>query len=41
MMQLGHARDVAGCVVFLASDLARYVNGAAVLVDGGLFVSLQ
>lgn len=39
--RLGEPRDVAGCVVFLASDLARYVTGAAVLVDGGLFVSLQ
>lgn len=39
--RLGEPGDVAGCVVFLASDLARYVTGAAVLVDGGLFVNLQ
>ena len=39
--RLGTPEDVAGCVVFLASDLARYVTGAAVLVDGGLFVNLQ
>lgn len=39
--RLGEPRDVAGCVVFLASDLARYVTGAAILVDGGLFVNLQ
>jgi L-rhamnose 1-dehydrogenase len=39
--RLGKPEDVAGCVVFLASDLARYVTGAAVLVDGGLFVNLQ
>jgi L-rhamnose 1-dehydrogenase len=39
--RLGEPRDVAGCVVFLASDLARYVTGAAVLVDGGMFVNLQ
>ncbi|MBW4051418.1 MAG: SDR family oxidoreductase [Proteobacteria bacterium] len=39
--RLGEPRDVAGCVVFLASDLARYVTGASVLVDGGLFVNLQ
>lgn len=39
--RLGTPEDVAGCVVFLASDLAKYVTGAAVLVDGGLFVNLQ
>ena len=39
--RLGEPDDVAGCVVFLASDLARYVTGASVLVDGGLFVNLQ
>ena len=39
--RLGAPDDVADCVVFLASDLARYVTGAALLVDGGLFVNLQ
>jgi L-rhamnose 1-dehydrogenase len=39
--RLGEPDDVAGCVVFMASDLARYVTGAALLVDGGLFVNLQ
>lgn len=33
--------DIAGPVVFLASDLANYVTGASLLVDGGLFVNLQ
>ncbi|MDQ0467066.1 SDR family NAD(P)-dependent oxidoreductase [Labrys wisconsinensis] len=39
--RLGEPDDVADCVVFLASDMARYVTGAALLVDGGMFVNLQ
>jgi L-rhamnose 1-dehydrogenase len=39
--RLGEPEDVASVVVFLASDMARYVTGAALLVDGGLFVNLQ
>jgi len=39
--RLGKPADVANAVVFLASDLARYITGAALLVDGGLFVNLQ
>jgi L-rhamnose 1-dehydrogenase len=39
--RLGEPDDIAGPVVFLASEAARYVNGAALLVDGGLFVNLQ
>ena len=31
----GHVDDVAGAVVFLASDLARFVTGATLHVDGG------
>ena len=37
----GAPDDIAGPVVFLASDAARYVNGAQLLVDGGMFVNLQ
>ena len=33
--------DLAGPIVFLASDMATYVTGAALLVDGGAFVNLQ
>ncbi|KZS96003.1 NAD(P)-binding protein [Sistotremastrum niveocremeum HHB9708] len=39
--RLGNPDDVAGPIVFMASDLARYVTGSALLVDGGLFVNLQ
>ncbi|HKX41866.1 MAG TPA: SDR family NAD(P)-dependent oxidoreductase [Burkholderiaceae bacterium] len=39
--RLGQPADIAGPVVFLASDLARYVTGAEILVDGGMFVNLQ
>ncbi|EIM92511.1 NAD-P-binding protein [Stereum hirsutum FP-91666 SS1] len=39
--RLGNPDDIAGPVVFLASDLAKYVTGAQLLVDGGLFVNLQ
>ncbi|NKF24220.1 SDR family NAD(P)-dependent oxidoreductase [Solimonas marina] len=39
--RLGDPVDIANVVVFLASDMAAYVNGAALLVDGGLFVNLQ
>lgn len=39
--RLGVTEDLAGPVIFLASDMARYVNGAALLVDGGMFVNLQ
>jgi 3-oxoacyl-[acyl-carrier protein] reductase len=34
--RFGTAREVADVVLFLASDLATYVNGAAIDVDGGL-----
>lgn len=39
--RLGEPEDLAGPVCFLACDEARYVNGAELLVDGGLFVNLQ
>lgn len=39
--RLGSPEDIAGVVAFLASDDAAYVNGADILVDGGLFVNLQ
>ena len=33
--RLGHPRDIGAAVVFLMSDQARQVTGAAVVVDGG------
>jgi 3(or 17)beta-hydroxysteroid dehydrogenase len=33
---LGSPRDVAGCVLFLASDEARFLNGLTIPVDNGL-----
>lgn len=39
--RLGDPEDLIGPIVFLASDLAAYVTGAALLVDGGAFVNLQ
>lgn len=38
----GEPSDMAGPAVFLAcAELSGYVNGAQLLVDGGLFVNLQ
>src|SRR5262249_22673894 len=34
----GKPEDVAGAVVFLASDLARYITGQVLVVDGGMAV---
>ncbi|KAL1761012.1 hypothetical protein FB107DRAFT_286615 [Schizophyllum commune] len=39
--RLGAPDDIAGPVVFLSSDLAKYITGAPLLVDGGLLVNLQ
>lgn len=39
--RLGEPEDLAGPIVFLASEMASYVTGAALLVDGGMYVNLQ
>ena len=34
---LGDPKDVANCVLFLASDEARFLNGLEIPVDNGLY----
>lgn len=36
MKRVGEPRDIANCVLFLASDEATYITGAEFAVDGGL-----
>lgn len=38
LRKLGEPRDVANAYLFLASDDAKYVNGAVLSVDGGLVI---
>jgi len=33
--RLGTAEDIAGAMLFLASDLATYITGQTIVVDGG------
>ena len=36
--RIGEPGDVAGCVVFLASDLAKYLTGVTLDVNGGMLI---
>ena len=36
--RLGRPEDVAGAVLFLASDLAAYITGQVLVVDGGMVI---
>lgn len=38
LSRLGDASDVAGCYLFLASDLSAYVTGAVIDVNGGMLI---
>ena len=40
MKRIGQPKDMVGLCVFLASDAASYINGAQILVDGGLYRTL-
>ena len=39
--RLGRPEDIASVVAFLASDMASYMSGSAMLVDGGAFANFQ
>jgi len=36
--RLGEVKDVAGCFLFLASDLSSYITGAVIDVNGGMLI---
>ena len=37
--KLGSSNDVSNCVVFLASDIASYINGETIHVNGGMYMA--
>ena len=39
LRRLAHPDDVGRVAVFLASELGSYVNGAQIVVDGGLLAA--
>ena len=39
--KLGTGEDVSNCVAFLASDLANYINGETIHVNGGMYMAWQ
>jgi len=41
MGKLGTGEDVSNCVAFLSSDLASYITGETIHVNGGMYMSWQ
>ena len=39
MAKLGTSEDVSNCVAFLSSELASYVTGETIHVNGGMYMS--
>ena len=37
--ELGTGEDVSNCIAFLASDMARYINGETIHVNGGMYMA--
>ena len=36
--RLGHPEEIAGTVAFLASDVAAYITGETIHVNGGMYM---